>query len=272
VDRVGRYCSTGRLGVQGWLSRAACQMVTTIDRVQSALGIKGNVAEIGVHHGRLFVLLTLLCREGEQGLAIDLFDDQERNVDGSGKGHEQALRANLAKHAPNKPYQVHAGDSTLLSGEEVRRLAGGPVRIFSVDGGHTEEITRCDLLTAQASIVPEGVIILDDCFNDGWPGVVSGVASYMALPESELVPFATGANKTLFCRPEFVSTYTKALKALPARQADGHFFGRAITSLDFNKASVYLWFRQTKFWKTIKDTAAGERARQAYDKVSSMVR
>src|SRR5277367_6047361 len=70
VNRLEHYYSTGRLGVQGWLSAGACRMITSVDRVQKRLDVKGNVAEIGVHHGRLFILLVLLCREGETGLAI----------------------------------------------------------------------------------------------------------------------------------------------------------------------------------------------------------
>jgi hypothetical protein len=247
-------------------------MITSVDRGQKRLDVKGNVAEIGVHHGRLFILLVLLCREGETGLAIDLFADQERNIDNSGKGDEEILRANLAKHAPGVPCRVHAGDSTLLTGEEVKRMVGGPVRLFSVDGGHTAEITLSDLITAQDSLVDEGVVVLDDCFNEEWPDVVTGVANYMARPARELVPFAVGGNKTLFCRPPFVASYREALSSLPDRQTSARMFGCAVTTLNVNRSAVYSAFRQTRLWKGIKDTPVGERAKWAYDKVQSMVK
>ncbi len=247
-------------------------MITAVDRVQKSLDVKGNVAEIGVHHGRLFILLLLICREGETGLAIDLFSDQEHNLDKSGKGDEQIFRANLAKYARGKVARVHAGDSTLLTGPEVKRLAGGPVRIFSVDGGHTEGVTFSDLVTAQDSLVDEGVVILDDCFNEAWPDVASGVARYMAQPSREMVPFAVGGNKTLFCRPPFAAMYQDALRALPDRQTSARMFGFPVISLHVNYSSVYVAFRQTRLWRSIKDTPVGERAKWAYDKVSSMVR
>lgn len=247
-------------------------MIVAVDQTQRGLGVTGNLAEIGVHHGRLFVLLALLSRAGEAGLAVDLFADQARNVDGSGRGDEAILRANLARYAPGKPYVVHAGDSTLLSGDEVKRIAGGPVRIFSIDGGHTEEITHSDLITAQNSLIDAGVVALDDCFSEAWPGVISGVAKYMAHPGRTLVPFAVGGNKTLLCRSEFVSIYRKTLASLPARQASGRMFGYPVMSLDFDRSAIYLRFRQTRLWRSLKDTPTGERAKRAYDRVSSIVR
>jgi hypothetical protein len=50
------------------------------------MGITGNVAEIGVHHGRLFILLYLLTSPDERALAVDLFSGQERNIGSSGHG------------------------------------------------------------------------------------------------------------------------------------------------------------------------------------------
>lgn len=247
-------------------------MITAVDRAQENIGVKGNIAEIGVHHGRLFILLLLMCREGETGLAIDLFSDQERNLDSSGKGDEEILRANLEKYAKGKACRVHAGDSTFLTGEEVKSLVGGPVRIFSVDGGHTEGVTFSDLVTAQNSLVEEGVVILDDCFNEAWPDVVSGVARYMAQPAKELVPFAVGGNKTLFSRPQYAATYQEALRALQDRQTSARMFGHPVITMHVNNSSVYVAFRRTRLWRIIKDTPVGERAKWAYNKVSSMVR
>jgi hypothetical protein len=43
-----------------------------------------------------------------------------------------------------------------------------------------------------------GVIILDDYFNEMWPGVSEGVHRYFRELHGVL-PFATGANKMLFC-------------------------------------------------------------------------
>lgn len=272
MNHVERYCQFGRLGVEGWLSRGACRLITTIDAAQRGLGQHGNVAEIGVHHGRLFILLLLLCREDENALAVDLFSDQSANIDGSGKGDEARLRANVRRHAGDRPFRIHRGDSTRLSGEALRQLAGGPIRIFSIDGGHVEDVTLSDLLAAQDALTEGGVVVLDDCFSEGWPGVVSGVARYMSRPERMLVPFAVGGNKTLFCRSEFVSAYRRALHDLPDRRVAAHLFGFPVTCFDFNRSAAYVWFRQTALWKAIEDTRIGGYGKWAYRKLITMTR
>jgi hypothetical protein len=43
------------------------------------------------------------------------------------------------------------------------------------------------------------LIILDDYFNEMWSGVSEGVHRYFREPRG-ILPFATGANKTFFCR------------------------------------------------------------------------
>ena len=71
--------------IEGWgvdelLIRVICQL----DYFQKKWAIKGSMIEIGVHHGRTFVLLDLLKRNEEFSLAIDLFENmQELNLDQS---------------------------------------------------------------------------------------------------------------------------------------------------------------------------------------------
>ena len=92
------------------------------------------------------------------------------------------------------------------------RLAEGPLRFVSVDGGHTAEITAHDLATAEAAIAEGGIIVVDDVFNEQWPGVGDGVRRYFER-RPNLVPFAIGANKTYFCRPSHRDIYHDAAAA-----------------------------------------------------------
>ena len=122
------------------------------------------------------------------------------------------------------------------------------------------------------SLIEGGVVVLDDCFNEGWPGVVSGVACYLARPERTLVPFSVGGNKTLFCRSEFVPAYQRALHALPDRQTAACMFGFPVTCFDFNRSAAYVWFRQTAMWKAIEGTQVGGCGKRAYRKLTTMTR
>jgi hypothetical protein len=46
---------------------------------------------------------------------------------------------------------VHQGDSTKLEPAKLRELAGGDIRIFSVDGGHTDEVVDSEMMLGEAS-------------------------------------------------------------------------------------------------------------------------
>jgi hypothetical protein len=95
-----RYLKHGHKFVEGWMLPAAGKMIATLSAVQEARHIRGNVAEIGIHHGKVFILLYLLTRGEERAVAVDLFANQTLNIDDSGAaGDLDKFRANLARHA-----------------------------------------------------------------------------------------------------------------------------------------------------------------------------
>jgi len=145
-----------------------------------------------VHHGKLFILLYLLCRAPEKAVAIDLFEDQHLNVDLSGNGDLAKFRRHLARHADDARLVLHQGNSMDLAGADLVRLAEGPLRFVSVDGGHTAEITAHDLAVADAALAEGGIIVLDDAFNEQWPGVADGVQVNSVLPG----PVMTGRRRS----------------------------------------------------------------------------
>jgi hypothetical protein len=112
--QLRRYLKHGHKFVEGWMLPAAAKMITTLSAVQEAQRISGNVAEIGVHHGKLFILLYLLTRGDERAVAIDLFADQARNIDHSGIGDLDKFRANLARHADPDMRRIERGAVALM--------------------------------------------------------------------------------------------------------------------------------------------------------------
>ena len=178
------------------------------------MGVDGGMAEIGVHHGRLFIGMHLLRRVPERSLAIDLFAEQERNVDGSGLGNEAIFLRNLRRHAGSQAdVIVKSGDSTTLDGPEVVALLGGPVRIFSVDGGHTAKIVEHDMVTAQDALSKGGVVVADDFFNEQWPGVCEGTLRFLGK-NPEIFPFAVGFNKVFFTTADHLDAYRETVAKL----------------------------------------------------------
>ncbi|HEX4191024.1 MAG TPA: class I SAM-dependent methyltransferase [Marmoricola sp.] len=226
------YRRIGHRLVTGFLETEVLDVLAAIDGAQADRGVAGSVLEVGVHHGKLFLGLHLLRRTGESSVAVDLFGDQELNIDSSGSGDLEKVRANVALWADDEGLVVHQGDSIELTSKQLVELAGGGIRLFSVDGGHTAETVYNDMVLAEAALVPGGVVIADDVFNQQWPGVAVGTLRY--LEGAELVPFAIGFNKVLFTRPEFAGDYRRAVDgAFAARlrvaTQDSTFAGHEVT-------------------------------------------
>lgn len=197
------YIRSGSKKVNGWLAPESARLVKLVSESQ-ARGpepAKGSVGEIGVHHGRLFILLYLLAEPNERAFAIDIFEAQHLNVDGSGEGDRTIFEGHLRRiGADMDRIDILAESSLEVSADRLRRITG-PVRLFSVDGGHTTPIALNDLALAEATLVDGGVVILDDVFQSLWPGVSAALARYL-LGGGRLVPFAVCPEKVLLTQPE----------------------------------------------------------------------
>src|SRR5262249_53414646 len=149
--------------------------------------------------------------EEERSLAIDVFGDQHLNVDGSGQGDRGKFLENTKRWGSSRGLIVHQADSTTLDSATVRELIGSSVRLFSVDGGHTEEIVFSDMNLAEACLTRGGVVIADDVFNERWPGVSVGTLRYLK-EGAGLAPFAIGFNKVFFTQPDNVEIFLHAIE------------------------------------------------------------
>ena len=261
-SRVENYIRRGRFYVDGWLHTEAARIVVALTERQRSLGIAGGVAEIGVHHGKLFILLYLLSKASEKAVAIDLFEDQHLNIDHSGSGDLAKFRRNLDRHADSARLVLHQGNSMDLTGAILTRLANGPLRFVSVDGGHTAEITAHDLATAEAAIAEGGIIVVDDVFNEQWPGVGDGVRRYFER-RPNLVPFAIGANKTYFCRPSHRDIYHDAAAAASTATAT-EFLGKPVAFLQFLRPGLKDRVAESPAWRRLRTTPIGLPLRWAW--------
>jgi hypothetical protein len=262
-SRVENYIRRGRFYVDGWLRTEAARVVVALSERQRSLGVAGGVAEIGVHHGKLFILLYLLCQASEKAVAIDLFEDQHLNIDNSGSGDLARFRRNLAHHADSARLVLHQGNSMDLSGAALTRLAEGPLRFVSVDGGHTAEITAHDLATAEAAIADGGIIVVDDVFNEQWPGVGDGVRRYFER-RPNLVPFALGANKTYFCRPTHRDIYHDAAAATASTVTPTEFLDHPVAFLQFLRPGLKDKVAGSPAWQRLRTTRIGLPLRWAW--------
>jgi SAM-dependent methyltransferase len=199
---LSEYCAAGQHAIEGWLQDDALLLTLALHRQQRLAGIAGGIAEIGVHHGRFFVALALLCGGDERALAVDVFADQHLNPDGSGRGDRAVFEANLAQWGVADRTVVRQGDSLALAASEVRAALGGAgARLFSVDGGHALRHADNDLRVAAASLAPGGVVLLDDFLHAGWLGVTEAAVLMLHGEAPPLLPVAICGGKLALAAP-----------------------------------------------------------------------
>lgn len=89
---------------------------------------------------------------------------------------------------------LHIKDaSTSVDGPAFAQLARQPVRMMSVDGGHTREATCHDINLADSFLHDGGIVIVNDlgcCEKQvSWSlGVIDGVASYFSIRSNRTQP------------------------------------------------------------------------------------
>jgi hypothetical protein len=196
-------------------------IVASLDEAQARWGVKGSIAEIGVHRGAFFLPLAMCRRDGELAVAIDIFDRQELNWNPAGGAALQApFRKAVETHlGSGQGVELITGDSLYISPTEVLASTGGVrVRLFSIDGSHSVHHTVSDIHLAAACVTPGAVVFLDDVKNWGWPGAIEGFARYMLLSDHHrLVPFWLLGNKLLMTTPSHHAQYLNVAEELAQR-------------------------------------------------------
>src|SRR5216683_2297924 len=229
--RLERYQHEGINSVEGWFGGDQIEFVIRADEFQKEIGITGGVAEIGVHHGRMLILMMLCRRLGESAVAVDVFDKQWMNWDKSGSGNRKIFEEHVLSHVGTlDKCIVIENDSLQVSARELITASGGQrFRLFSVDGAHTAYATANDLALAEECLVPGGIIFIDDYSNGGWPMVAEGVARFMLLsPRVKISPVLCGSNKVLFTTISHHDTYLEKFARIKTTSpmAVREFYGR----------------------------------------------
>lgn len=195
--------------VDGWLEDLTAHATGYLLQEQHRHGIRGSVLEIGVHHGRYFLVLATSLGIDECGIAVDLFDDQHLNSSQSGKGNWTEFVWNVAEFAPLSRVVIIKSDSRELGEEFVSRYRG--LRFVSVDGGHDRATACADLLLAEKLLRQGGVVALDDIYRPDWSGVTAALHRYLQQG-GQLIPFALIPNKLLLTTDvEWCRTYSESL-------------------------------------------------------------
>jgi hypothetical protein len=213
VTSLESYVTRSMSTVPGFLLSLDAQIIQALLSYQDEVNITGNLCEIGVHHGQLFLLLALARRAGERALAVDLFEDDEINSSGRHAGRDRALFEHAKRLGITLAEEETFKTSSLETepGEILARTRG-PIRFFSVDGGHLYHHVENDLLLAEKTLSEEGVIAVDDFFNQGWVDVTFATYDFLR-GRQDIVPFAVTSKKIYLTPAPVAEKYRLALGA-----------------------------------------------------------
>jgi len=198
--------------VHGMSSRFAAAICGHLIRRQSALGIVGELVEIGTFEGRFFIAMALGLAPGEKALGIDRFDWPNDGVEGR-------FLANCAAHGiAHDRFTCWKADSRNITSRELReRLGERPVRFAHIDSHHSRECLTNDLELVASVMHRNGVICLDDILHPGYPMLISVVFEYFERhPEMRLLCIIdrediVAATKFLICRRDALELYEQDL-------------------------------------------------------------
>jgi predicted O-methyltransferase YrrM len=205
---VDRYLGESYERVRGMSSRFAAAICGHLMRCQTALGIKGDVVEIGTFEGRFFIAMALGLAPAERAIGIDRFDWPDETI-------ETRFLANCAAHgvAPERFVSWKADSREITPAMLREKLGGHGVRFAHIDSHHARECLTNDLELIHAALHPDGIICLDDMLHPGYPMLVAAAFDYLARhPEMRLLCIIdrediVAAPKFLICREAMRGLY-----------------------------------------------------------------
>lgn len=263
--KIKNYLRKGYKDIEGWYSLAALELISELNTIQISEKISGSLCEIGIHHGRSFVLLSLLSQSNEMCIGIDLFEEQDENIENSGCGNKDIVLSNLELYeCATDRIKLISENSLNLTSEELLDSSEQKFRLFSLDGGHSTEIVQNDIQLAESVLQDGGIIIVDDYFDEKWPGVSEGILRHMLLSRSKLVPFAIFDDKILFTNnSNLKSVYLKELSKLIPKYIikETVYLGEACIIIYSSPNKMKNHLRKTKLWQSIKTNKFGAQIR-----------
>jgi Methyltransferase domain len=209
---IDRYLAESYQRVRGMSSRFAAAICGHLIQRQTALGIDGELVEIGTLEGRFFIAMALGLATGERALGIDRFDWPDPGV-------EDRFLANCAAHGISSDRYVSwkADSREITAGELRKKLRERPVRFVHIDSHHSRECLTNDLDLVNPVLHRHGIICLDDMLHPGYPMMVAAVFDYFAChPELCLLCVIdrediAAAPKFLICRHDSRALYEQDL-------------------------------------------------------------
>ncbi|MHC4950023.1 MAG: class I SAM-dependent methyltransferase [Planctomycetota bacterium] len=168
----------------GWFNFDDCAHFYLILSMQSALGVRGDLFEIGSYHGRSTALMGYCLKENENVYICDAFDIQAEDSYFHLPTPEGVLENILRVN--------HSLDSSRVIihrclSNELNLATAQKFRFMHIDGGHSKEQTFQDLVLCGRHLMNKGVIAVDDFYHPDFPGVKEGVQEFLSMHPDFLI-------------------------------------------------------------------------------------
>jgi len=164
--------------IPGWFNVDDCAHFYLTLSLQSILGVKGDLLEIGSYHGRSTAVMSKCLGPGERIVICDVFDldagDRYAN-----KPSPETLLANIKRlngRLEDDRIIIHKCISNDLRLDERENF-----RFIHIDGGHSAEQAYFDLEFCGKHVMPNGIIVMDDYHNRNVPGVTEGTDKFLKV-------------------------------------------------------------------------------------------
>ena len=183
--------------LRGFMHPTDAMLFSAILDFQTKQTWDGALAEIGVFYGRSLALMANGAGQSDKVLGLDLFDIE---------GQHAYVVEKLEEERLNGCVELVSGSSLDLRPHDIVDRVG-PVRFFSVDGGHELHHIENDAGLALDTLAEHGVIAFDDFMNSQYPGLSLGIFRFMEEHASEVRPFAITKAKLYVCRAASHQSY-----------------------------------------------------------------
>ena len=197
VDRINKFRSADQSRIEGWFFDLDQIAFFELFQLQNQLLQRpdlthpiGDIAEIGVFHGKSLVYLSLLKRSKERLFGFDLFAED----------HLDKTNGNLREYGDNENTRLIEGLTTEIAREDLDNMLSTPLRFLHIDAGHEYHEVLEQLLLFSPYVLQQGIIAMDDYQDREFPGIEAAVLDFCEIDRPRrFVPFLSGGNKMFLC-------------------------------------------------------------------------
>ncbi len=206
IERVKKFFSEDHQQIEGWFFPLDQLAFIELFSVQDQLQIKGDVAEVGVYHGKSLVLLSLLKGPDERLLGFDLFDQD----------HQQKTERNIQNYGVDAELSLIKGLTSEIAHSDLDAMIPNPLRFLHIDAGHEYHEVLEQLYLFSPYLADLGIVAMDDYQDREFPGIEAAVLDFAEVDRPRrFVPFLASGNKLFMCFSPMAATLQKLLITRP---------------------------------------------------------